>query len=618
MRPRFVVTETSLFAGKKTASNKSETWVDRFMVLATRGLPGLVDRRIAALSAAAAGLVFAVTATMVSAGLPHEDQWIALAMHVGGVPSMVIGAVVWLRAPSPRIGQLMIAVGASYYLMDLRASDDPLVFAVGFCLAYLWPAVLVHLVLVLPTGHPVGRLPRILIPVCYLAAVGTQVGRYLADHPEPPWAYDIPHHNTAWAKFSSLVVVVLSLVVTGVVVRRWWTSPGVRRRPFGPLWAAAIVSAAVGIALSMASFLDASVHMQVMLMLVLIAITLAVVPAVRLAQTVRAKLTRWRLALIALDLERTLDTHTHPAQLQQALATVLGDPTLRLAYPLDDGSYVDIDGRPVPADGAAPGRATTPVRRRGRVFAVIDHDEALHQQREVAEAAVAAAALAVENAHLHATQRAQIEQLRTSRLRLATAAFDERRRIQRDLHDGAQQRLFAVLILLDVARHHLDPGESDVAAATEAVRRAHSQLGDAIQTLRELTQGIYPEPLVDHGLATAVEALCELSPIPVSLDTPATRWPRHIEFTAYFVIAEALANVYKHARAGCATVAVRPHGDWLTVTIEDDGRGGATTARGSGLRRLQDRIAAVGGRLDITSSVEVGTRIVARLPVEPS
>jgi signal transduction histidine kinase len=374
--------------------------------------------------------------------------------------------------------------------------------------------------------------------------------------------------------------------------------------------------------LSTASLVGASVRVQVVLTLVSVVMWLLIVPTVYLVQIVRANLARWRLALIALDLERTLDTHRHPAQLQEALATVLGDSTLRLAYPLDDGSYVDIDGRPTSAAPAGSGRAITPVCRRDHLFAVIDHDEALHQQREVAQATVAVAGLAIENAHLYATMRAQIEEIRTSRLRLATAAFDERRRIQRDLHDGAQQRLFAVLVLLDVARHHLGPSETspapdtDVAAATTAVQRAHSQLGGAIKALRELTGGIYPEPLVDHGLAAALDALCDLSPIPVWLDVPATRWSRHIEFTAYFVVAEALANVYKHAQARNARVTVRPEAGWLAVAISDDGCGGAIVGGGSGLRGLQDRVAAVGGRLDVTSAHGTGTRIGVQLPLE--
>lgn len=579
-------------------------------------------RKLLAVSAfTAAGLAFAGLATAVSWHLPHENRWIAWAMHVGGVPSIVTGAVVWLRTSAFRIGQLMIAIGTSYYLMDLRASEHQVIFAIGFILAYLWTAILTHLVLGLPTGHVTGTLARVLVPVSYIAAVGTQLGRYLVDRPDPPWAYDIPQTNTWWGKFGSLLVVVLGLAIVGVVVRWWLTAPGIRRRPFGPFWAAAVLSGVTGMTLALASFLNAPVWVQVLLMLVLIGMTLLVAPIVRLVQIMLAHLTRWRLALIALDLERTLDAHTHPAQLQQALATVLGDPTLRLAYPLGDGVFVDIDGRPVSAE-SSPGRAATPVHRRGRLFAVIDHDEALHHQESVPQTAVAAAGLAIENAYLYATMRAQIEQIRVSRLRLATASFDERRRIQRDVHDGAQQRLIAVLVLLDVIRHRLRTGDGsalsgpDLAAVTEAVGRAHVQLSAAIQALRELTQGIYPQALVEHGLAAAVEALCDLSPIPVSVDAPALRWRWHIEFTAYFVIAEALANVYKHAQASRAAVVVCQDDHGLTVTVEDDCHGGATVERGRGLRGLQDRLAAVGATLDVSSDQKAGTTIVARFPPE--
>jgi signal transduction histidine kinase len=597
------------------------TAVDRLLDRVRDRMPG---QRLAAYCAAGAGLGFAAVAAAVFWRLPHPNWWIAVLVHGVGAFTIVAGAVVWLRARAIRTGQLMVAAGSTFYLSDLRASYQPVVFAGGFCLAYLYAAILAHGALMLPTGRPVAwTTRRVLIPACYLGAVGTQVVRYVVDRPHPPLSYDMARPNTWWARVGSVAAIVLGLIVAAVLAGRWLRATRLRRRPLAPAWAGALVWVALSTVVSLASLVDWPMDVQGRLTAVAAGLGLLTIPIVYLVQLIRANRARWQLALVALDLERSLETNSHPAKLQEVLADILGDPSLRLAFMLDDGSYVDLDGRSLAADRPGPQRASTPVYRRGRLLAVIDHDEALNQQRTVAETAVAAAGMAMENAHLYATLRAQIEQIRTSRLRLATAAFDERRRLQRDLHDSAQQRLFAILILLDVARHHLPvpqaaTGDPDLAAAATAVGRAHAQLADAIMTLREMTHGIYPEPLVEHGLAAAVQALCDLSPTPVTLHAPATRWPRHIEITSYFVIAEALANVYRHAHADRAVVTVTVSGDGrgLTVTVYDNGCGGAQGSPGSGLSGLHDRVAAVGGELEITSPPGGGTRLVTRLPLD--
>jgi signal transduction histidine kinase len=211
------------------------------------------------------------------------------------------------------------------------------------------------------------------------------------------------------------------------------------------------------------------------------------------------------------------------------------------------------------------------------------------------------------------------------RAQVRLAAAEERRRIQRDVHDGAQQRLFAASILMDMAKQQLerptgDP--DDAASAAAAVSQAQGQLADAIRALRELTTGVYPQPLVEDGVATALERLCDRSPIPVVLDVDRARWPQPVEFTAYFLVAEALTNVYRHAHAGKATVTVRDQqttsGHALQVTVADDGVGGATVGPaggGSGLRGLGDRVAAVGGHLRIDSVAGEGTTLHATLPI---
>lgn len=172
----------------------------------------------------------------------------------------------------------------------------------------------------------------------------------------------------------------------------------------------------------------------------------------------------------------------------------------------------------------------TRVQRRGRLVGIVDHDVALHEQPQMTEAAVAAVGLAIENAHLYATMQAHLEQIRASRLHLAQTAFDERQRIQRDLHDDAQQRFFTVLMLLDRTGRRLATGDDDMRAdAAATVQRAHAELTDAVRALRELTQGIYPAVLIEHGLAAAVENLADRAPLPVSVTVSIGRWPKHVE-----------------------------------------------------------------------------------------
>jgi signal transduction histidine kinase len=570
-----------------------------------------------ALTAAAAGTVlFAAVATGISWHVSAHRWWIDWPLRLWGLGVLVPGVIVWVRAANPWLGQLMVAAAATYYLHFLRGSTQPVIFAVGFCLAYLWTGIVAHLVLTWPSGRITRRGQWAMVAVCYLAPVGSQVARYLIDHPRPAWAFGIPEKNTAAARGGSILFAALAFVVVGILVRRWATSSQLRRRPGEPVWVAIAVAFTIAAAVGVASVLSDSGRFEIPLLVAALSAGLFLVPSVYWVQRQRARSARWGLATIALDTD-SAEVPPDPARLQQALGDAVGDPTLWLIYRLDNGSYVDIRGHTVAQPQPSTGRGVTNVYRHGRLFALIEHDEALSDERSLAEAASAAAGVAIENAHLYATMRAQIEQIRSSRLRLATAAFEERRRIQRDLHDGAQQQLFAVLVLLDLARHELGPADSGPADQARAtVCRAHDQLQQAIQTLRELTEHIYPVTLVEHGLAHAVESMADRSPIPVSVHIDLDRWPLQVESAAYFVICEALANVYKHAQASQASVTVTPDNGQLLVQVRDNGRGGARVQPGRGLAGLQDRVAVVGGTLSIDRRPGGGTQLASRLPLE--
>jgi len=208
---------------------------------------------------------------------------------------------------------------------------------------------------------------------------------------------------------------------------------------------------------------------------------------------------------------------------------------------------------------------------------------------------------------------AQVSELRSSGARIVAAADAERRRLERALHDGAQQRLVSLSLVLGMARKKL----TDDDAARELVDRAHEEAQAALGELRDLARGLHPAILSDRGLAPALEELASRAPVPVEIVTaPEERLPEHVEATAYFVVAEALTNVAKYAQASRVSVAVRREWDDLRVEVEDDGVGGASADGGTGLRGLGDRIAALEGRFDVTSPPGQGTRVVAIVPVD--
>jgi signal transduction histidine kinase len=297
---------------------------------------------------------------------------------------------------------------------------------------------------------------------------------------------------------------------------------------------------------------------------------------------------------------------------REMLAVSLGDRSVAIAYWLPDREdFVDELGRPVQLPEPGSGRAWTAVERDGARVAAIVHDAALDTSPELVEAAAAASSLAIDNERLKADLRARLEELRVSRLRIVEAADDARRRIERDLHDGAQQELLALALELRVLRSRV--GDTDTRPLVDGIAK---RLDIALGELRELARGIHPAILTQSGLAAAVGALAERATLPVEIDVAVQRrLPAPIEAAAYFLVAEALTNVVRYARATGARVAIAMDAGELVVSVTDDGIGGVDVAAGSGLRGLQDRLATVDGTMQIDSPPGGGTRLTGRIPV---
>jgi len=324
-------------------------------------------------------------------------------------------------------------------------------------------------------------------------------------------------------------------------------------------------------------------------------------------------LLRSRLAQAAAvaGLVRRLGAAPEPDALRAALAEALGDDGLALAYWVPEADrFLDAEGRPI----ELPAGGWTEVELDGRRVGAIRHAAALADAPELLAAAAGAAALALENQRLSVELRARIEELRGSRARLVAVGDAERRRLERNLHDGAQSRLVALALKLRMARMRA----GDAAAVATLLDEASAELKASLDELRELARGIHPAVLTDRGLKPALESLAGRAPVPVELDgDPPDDLAPEVATAVYFVASEALANVAKYARAGHATVAVRREDGRVVVEIADDGIGGADMASGSGLRGLADRVAALDGRLELHSPAGGGTRLRADLPLTP-
>jgi signal transduction histidine kinase len=273
---------------------------------------------------------------------------------------------------------------------------------------------------------------------------------------------------------------------------------------------------------------------------------------------------------------------------------------------------VDAEGRERRPPDSSPDRAVTRLESGGELLAVLVHDPVMSEQPELLGSIAAAARLAIENERLAAEVRAQLVEVRASRARIVAAEDEQRRRIERDLHDGAQQRLVTVALRLQAVRGQLDGTDPAVAEALEA---ASHEMELALAELRQLARGLHPSVLATDGLGPAIEMLAHRSPIPTAVVAVDRRFSPAVESGAYFVVAEALTNVAKYAHASQATVSVTRRNGHAVVEVADDGIGGADPDRGSGLRGLADRVSALDGRMSLDSPAGAGTRLRAEIPV---
>jgi signal transduction histidine kinase len=299
-----------------------------------------------------------------------------------------------------------------------------------------------------------------------------------------------------------------------------------------------------------------------------------------------------------------------PEQIEPMLRDILDDPGLELRFWLPESEiYVDAHGRAA-SDWPRHGQVSTPVTRAGSPLGLVLHKPVDSEHPDALAEVVEAAGLAIEIVRLRVELRRQLEEVEASRARIVAAGYAERRRLERDLHDGAQQRLVSVGLALRHAQHELGPSSNgSVLLLDDAV----TQIGRAIQELRELAGGVRPAQL-DRGLAAALRELAGRAPLAVEVGASSERFGPDLETAAYFVASEGLTNAVKHARASRVKLSVESGDGVVIVSVSDDGVGGASTSGGSGLRGLRDRVEAHGGTFRVESVEGRGTTIVAELP----
>ena len=576
-----------------------------------------LGRALWALAAAGFAMGLAVLALI----LTNDELEAAAAWGAGtlvvGWSFVGVGLFAWARRPDNRVGMLMAGTGFAWLLAGFSFADVPLIFTIGQVFGSLFFAVVMHLLLAFPSGRLQSILERRLVLAAYLLTTVVIAPMWLfADSaaldcdscPENVLLVE-PNEQLVTTVTSLLNIVGAGLVVTVLVilVRRWRKATAGQRRLLVPVYSA---GAAVMLLLTVTVVLQASGADTWTLDVFWIStmVPFGLVPYMFLVTLVRARMIQ--TGAVGQLIARMGETPRR-GQLRDELARALGDASIELVYWLPDGErFVDARGRTVELPAPGSRRGVTRIERDGSLVAAIVHD-ALDFEEEL-DAIGAAAAIAIENERLDAELRAKVAELRESRSRMLRVGLEERRRLERDLHDGAQQRLVSMALNMRLARDRM---RDDPDAAERMLDGAGAELDAALEELRELARGIHPAVLSDRGLDAALETLARRAPLPVELNRGSyERLPESIELAAYFVVSEALTNVAKYADASHAQVSVARRNGKLMVEVTDDGVGGADPDNGTGLRGLADRLAVIEGRLEVDSRPGAGTTIRARIP----
>ena len=549
---------------------------------------------------------------------PSPDQqtvpvWIST---LPGSAFAITGLIAWSLRPSNRVGLLLMAVGvgllvgttpslissplADSIVRNLPGGSGGPWAAAYLALGPLWAVVLLHLLLAFPSGRLTLWVSRGLVGALYVLV--PVIGLTYRTVPVSPVVIAVVYQACFAVSFV-------------LIMKRWIQGGQARRRSLGPvLWSLAPLSVAYLIPTLLGVLEQSRTASNDALkgdLEVVWSLLLIVLPVGVLIGLLRSGLDMTSVASLVVKLSRGL----LPDQLQPALAKVLHDPSLEVLYWIPSlEAYADLSGKRVDLPGPESERAASVLEGAEGSVAALVYDASLLHEPELVETTAAAVRMALQNAALQAELRAQLEEVRESRARLVEAGRQERQRVERDLHDGAQQQLVTLLLALQATKAEaIDHSDPTTAAMLDANIKA---LRDALAELRELARGIHPSILTEAGLMPALRSLAERCPIPVEINADAEggRLAPHLEATLYFVAAEAITNAVKHSGSRRIRVSLQRKAKTIALDVRDDGHGGADVLTGSGLRGLSDRVAAVGGHLRVKSDEQRGTTVHSEIP----
>jgi signal transduction histidine kinase len=579
--------------------------------------------RAARLLAWLAGTVVCAT-LLVGAIRGHKLSAAQAGYEYGGVLiALTIGVLVWRRRPDSRTGMLLVAFAVAASLSDLWIVFPRSAVAVttGLASIELLVPLFAHAVLSYPTGRLQSRVDRVMVIVAYAFAFAYALPLLLFYSPGAPHYPDVyvcpycadPLTHVAWHDVTGVrhafddALLGLAIVFVALLARKLLLASSRERTVVIPLTVAAAFVAAEFI-VQFAIFNGPVDSWTNKTWFWITTTTTLAVPLALAAGILWGRTSRGAVADLVLELERT-----PRVDVRDALARAVGDPSLELALWLPEhATYVSSSGRPVELPQPGAERAVTLIGHGGAPLAAMIHDPALLERRGLLDAAGAAASLAIENERLQAELKAQLLEIRASRARIVDAGDRERRRLERDLHDGAQQRLLGLGLALQLARSKLG---ADANGLGELLAEADGELRAALTELRALARGIHPTVLTEQGLGPALQSLADRSSVPVRVEAlPDGRVGDAVEAAAYFLVSEGLANVAKHANASTVRLRVVHVGGLLVVDLADDGIGGAERRRGSGLNGLADRVHALEGTVEVDSEPGAGTAIHAEIP----
>ena len=562
--------------------------------------------------------------------LPHGPPGLAAVRFLGVAVPIAVGLYRLAREPADAFARALVAAGAMWSLTTLAASHNSTAYSIGRVSVWLVEPALVFLILAFPHGRVEAVAHRRLLAAVVALAVTLYVPTaLLAPFPEPtPWtncgthcpanAFQATHatdaivHDVVRPAREALATILFAAVAIALLRRRRREGAVLRRTLMPVVWVA--LGRTVGLG---GYYIARTADPTSWITDVLGWLFVLSLPLITLSFVAGMLMDRLFVAEALERLTRRLSSRPSAPELRDILADALRDPALEMRFfvPESESQWVEENGWPAPPPHAGPSRATTQVTADGEVLAAIIHDRELTRDRALLVGISSYAITALENRDLVARLRASLHDLGESRARLAKAADDERRRIERNLHDGAQQRLVALQIKLALLAEQLESRSPEDADQLHVLER---EIDVTLDEVRRLGHGLFPALLTDRGLSDALHAVARTAGIPTTIDARLSRrYSREAESAVYFACVEALQNVTKHAR-GATSVSISVTGNGrLQFDVQDNGAGfdRTTTRDGAGLSNMRDRVEALGGELVVTSRRGRGTRVVGTVPI---